>query len=215
MSHVVYTLVYNRAVRTMDLIEPYAKLIPIRHINFTTPENGRKRLLDKGKELYQEYLANLDWSKTLTFAGECLPQKADGTPDTEQEKSDVVHDLLAFLAEEMTRLNKEKQSRIKAFLAWLEKEILKGSVEDQRNKTMIKGFHNSTFEDLLDVLKKNKVVKDPCPANVRDTIWKGNQVMTSQLRVVPLPRTGLTDCTSLKPKVKKNTPPMPIDIYFS
>ena len=82
----------------------------------------------------------------------------------------MVHDLLAFLTEEMTRLNKEKQSRIKGFLTWLEKEILKGSVEDQKNKTRIKDFHNNTFEDLLDVLKQNKVVQDPCPANVRDTI---------------------------------------------
>jgi hypothetical protein len=48
--------------------------------------------------------------------------------------------------------------------------VLKGSVEDQKNKTRIKDFHNNTFEDLLDVLKKNKAVPDPCPSNVRDTI---------------------------------------------
>ncbi len=82
----------------------------------------------------------------------------------------MVHDLLDFLAEEMTQLNKAKQERIKNFLTWLEKEILKDSVEDQKNKTRIKGFDNKTLEDLLEVLKKNKVVKDPCPANVRDTI---------------------------------------------
>jgi hypothetical protein len=101
---------------------------------------------------------------------ECLPQKTDGTPDTEHERSDVVHDLLAFLAEEMTRLNKEKQSRIKAFLFWLEKEIIKGSIEDQKNKTRIKTFYDGTLEELIDVLKKNKVVPDPCPSNIRDTI---------------------------------------------
>ena len=149
---------------------PQAEKLPVRAINFTTPEKERRQLLENGKGLYQEYLASHDWGKALAFVGECLPQKADGTPDVEQEKSDVVHDLLAFLAEEMTRLNKEKQSRIKAFLSWLEKEILKGSVEDQKNKTRIKDFHNNTFEDLLDVLKKNKVLKDPCPSDVRDTI---------------------------------------------
>ena len=31
-------------------------------------------------------------------------------------------------------------------------------------------WDNHTFEDLLDVLRKNKVVPDPCPSNVRDTI---------------------------------------------
>ena len=70
----------------------------------------------------------------------------------------------------MTRLNKEKQAKIKDFLNWLEKEILKGSVEDQKNKTKIKDFHKDTFESLLDVLKKNKAIPNPCPSNIRDTI---------------------------------------------
>ncbi len=149
---------------------PQLSVLPIRRINFATPKKQRKQLIEKGKKLYQDYLLSHDWGKLLAFVAECLPQKADGTPDTEQEESDVVHDLLAFLAEEMTRLNKEKQSMIKGFLIWLEKEILKGSVEDQKNKTRIKDFHNNTFEDLLDVLKKNKVVPDPCPSYKRDTI---------------------------------------------
>jgi hypothetical protein len=144
--------------------------IPIRCINFTTSEKEGTQLFEQAKKLYQQYLETHDKSMVLTFVSQQLPQTPDGAPDTEHEHSDVIHDLLAFLAEEMTRLNKEKQSKIKGFLAWLEKEILKGSVEDQKNKTKIKDFHESTFEDLLDVLKKNKVVPDPCPANVRDTI---------------------------------------------
>ncbi len=39
------------------------------------------------------------------------------------EQSDVVHDFLAFLAEEMIRLNKEKQAEMRNFLAWLEAEL--------------------------------------------------------------------------------------------
>ena len=50
------------------------------------------------------------------------------------------------------------------------KEILKGSVEDQKNKTKIKDFHEDTFESLLDILKKNKAVPAPCPSNIRDII---------------------------------------------
>jgi len=99
-----------------------------------------------------------------------LPVKEDGVPDMEHEQSDVVHDLLAFLAEEMTRLNKEKQSRIKHFLTWLEKDILKGSIEDQKNKTKIRNFHEGTLEELMGVLKKNKVIPDPCPSGTWDTI---------------------------------------------
>lgn len=169
-SWYTYRFIFNKAIRTMHYRPGYADFSPIRRIYFTTPEKDRKELVEQGKELYQEYLHSHNWSKVLPFVAECLPQEADGTPNTEHEKSDVVHDLLAFLAEEMPRLNKEKQSKIKSFLAWLEKEILKGSVEDQKNKTRMKDFHKNTFEDLLEVLKKNKVAPDPCPSNIRDTI---------------------------------------------
>jgi len=149
---------------------PQLDVLPVRVINFTTPKEQRGQLLEEARKLYQEYLDNQNWDKILAFVFERLPVNEDGIPDMKHAQSDVVHDLLAFLAEEMTRLNKEKQSRIKDFLTWLEKEILKGSVEDQRNKTKIKGFHEETFESLLDILKKNKAVKDPCPADMRDTI---------------------------------------------
>jgi len=170
ISWYVYDFIFNRAVRSMDLYPAYVGRIPIRRINFTTPEEERKQLVEQAKKLYQEYLDSWSRDKIIAFVAERLPIKEDGTPDMEHKQSGVIHDLLAFLAEEMTRLNKEKQSSIKAFLSWLEKEILNTSVEDQKNKTRIKDFHNNTFEDLLDVLKKNKVVKDPCPSEVRDTI---------------------------------------------
>jgi len=38
-----------------------------------------------------------------------LPKDAEGNFITAQEKSDVVHDLLAFLAEQMLEMNKLKQ----------------------------------------------------------------------------------------------------------
>jgi type I restriction-modification system DNA methylase subunit len=155
----------NNNVSTNEL-----ERLPIRLIHLNTPERERKQLLNQAKRLYQEHMDSKYWDRILTFVVGLLPLREDGKPDTEHEKSDVVHDLLAFLAGEMMRLNKEKQSSIKAFLSWLEKEILKSSVDDQKNKTKIKDFHNNTFEDLLDVLKKNNVVKDPCPSDVRDTI---------------------------------------------
>ncbi len=153
-----------------DMNQAYLEKLPIRHVTFATPQAERERLVADGKRLFEEYLQSKVWSKVLSFVADRLPQKADGSPHTEREQSDVVHDLLAFLAEEMTRLNKEKQAKIKAFLDWLEKEILKGSVENQKNKTKIKGFHESTFEDLLDTLKKNKVVDDPCPSKIREAV---------------------------------------------
>jgi type I restriction-modification system DNA methylase subunit len=166
-----FRLVYISEEELFPHIQKYQLAsAPIRPINFTTPEKERKQLFEKAKNLYQEYLGNQNWDKILAFVAELLPTKEDGTPDMEHEQSDVIHDLLAFLAEEMTRLNKEKQSRIKHFLTWLEKEIIKGSVEEQKNKTKIKNFHEGTLEGLMDVLKTNKVIPDPCPSSTWDTI---------------------------------------------
>jgi len=144
--------------------------LPLRLINFTTPAKEREQLLDQAKELYQEYLGSKDGSKILAFISKLLPLKEDETPDMEHEHSDVVHDLLAFLAEEITRLNKEKQDKIRGFLTWIGKEIIKGSIEDQKNKTKIKTFHEGTVEELMDVLKKNKSIPDPCPSNIWNTL---------------------------------------------
>jgi len=144
--------------------------LPIRIIAPNTSGEERQQLLDQAKELYWEFLGSSDEDKILAFISELLPLKEAGTPDTEREHSDIIHNLLSFLAEEMTRLNKEKQSRVKAFLSWLEKEIVKGSVEDQKNKTRIRSFHEGTLDELMDVLKKNKAVPDPCPSNIWDAI---------------------------------------------
>ena len=38
------------------------------------------------------------------------------------EQSGVVHDLLAFLAEQMIELNKQKQKEIQGFLGWVERK---------------------------------------------------------------------------------------------
>jgi len=87
------------------------------------------------------------------------------------EQSDVVHDLLAFLAEEMIRLNQEKQKEMKAFLSWLEAELQvrpdkKGNtgIEALTGKTKLKNYLGDyqkgepelPFEDLWEILRKNK-----------------------------------------------------------
>ena len=51
---------------------------------------------------------------------DCLPQDEAGGFVAGRERSDVVHDLLAFLAERMLEMNKEKQQEISGFLGWLE-----------------------------------------------------------------------------------------------
>ena len=136
--------------------------LPIRGINFTTPKVERQRLVKEGKNLYQEFLQIEDWGKVLSFAGERLPQKPDGSPETEREQSDVVHDLLTFLAEEMIRLHKEKQAEIKGFLTWLE-SYLGVSVENLRNKTKIKEYWKveGGWSSFLSTLEQNRRAIEP------------------------------------------------------
>jgi hypothetical protein len=87
------------------------------------------------------------------------------------EESDVVHDLLAFLAEEMIRLNQGKRAAMKEFLKWLvttlkilpDKDGKKG-IDVLTGKSKIadypadyqKGEPVLAWEELLDILRKNK-----------------------------------------------------------
>ncbi len=73
----------------------------------------------------------------------------------EGERSDVVHDILAHLAEVMIRMNKEKQEEIRGFLDWLE-ERMDARIDDLSNKTKVFAYYEIEFSELLGVLKKNK-----------------------------------------------------------
>jgi len=71
------------------------------------------------------------------------------------EESDVVHDLLAFLAEQMVEMNKAKNVEIKAFLNFVESEI-GVSVDSLSNKTLIQEYYTNDFTKFIDALVKNK-----------------------------------------------------------
>jgi len=73
-----------------------------------------------------------------------------------------VHDLLAFLAEQMLEMNKQKQQEIRGFLGWLE-GFVGAKVEDLTPKTKLQGYYEHDYESFLAVLKKNrrKLAVDP------------------------------------------------------
>jgi hypothetical protein len=125
---------------------------PIRRISFTTPAPERARL---GAELQELYHAE-KFDEILASVDACLPKDALGNFIAEQERSDVVHDLLAFLAEKMLEMNKEKRQEIKGFLSWLEELEIGAKVEDLSLKTKIQAYYDLEFPEFLAVLKKNK-----------------------------------------------------------
>ena len=137
--------------------------LPIRRISFTTPANERTRLLEKAKDLYTYCLTKDNQTCVTGFVEHHLSK--------EPEESDVVHDLLAFLAEEMIRLNKEKRAVQKELLDWLVTTLRilpdkddrkgidvltgKGKLADYPGDYQ-KGESPLAVEELLNILQKNK-----------------------------------------------------------
>ncbi|MDD3566241.1 MAG: TaqI-like C-terminal specificity domain-containing protein [Methanothrix sp.] len=134
-----------------ELRSVHMETIPIRRISFSTPEDERRRRAEKLKEL----CAAGQFEKVLEVVDGCLPKDAAGEFVAEGERSDVVHDLLAHLAEEMIRMNKEKQEEIRGFLAWLE-EFIGARIDDISNKTKVSAYYEIEFSELLSIMKKNK-----------------------------------------------------------
>ncbi|MCX6031108.1 MAG: N-6 DNA methylase [Chloroflexi bacterium] len=137
-----------------------AKQFPIPPISFTTPAAERARLAEEGCRLYEQFGAASDAAPVLNFVEHHLAQG----------QSDVVHDLLAYLAERMIAMNREKQAEVKGFLAWLSRET-GANINTLNNKTRVqaylgdyqKGEPHATLEELLDILRQNrrKLAVDP------------------------------------------------------
>ncbi len=200
------------------------RALPIRRIAFTTPPDERKRLVDAGITEATEWIERIEGDSVSFSAfsdsafGRWLDERLSPihTPDPELvrqhnadplnkdwqlpeegpvEQSDVVHDLLAHLAEQMVEMNKEKQAEIKGFLNWLEREI-GASIDDLSNKTKLrnylgdyqKGEPHLTLEELLAILRRNrrKLRVDPSARAFQERLEREYQASLDKL--LPLKR---------------------------
>jgi type I restriction-modification system DNA methylase subunit len=164
--------------------------IPICCISFVTPLKKRKKQTDEVKTMCRLYLDTNNPDTIFHFVKSILVKKY--RPDAELVKkhnsdpinkncqikeddlcdqSDVVHDILAFLAERMIEINKDKQKETSGFLEWLESQLKiqpdkKGNVgiETLTGKTQIKNYlgdyqkgeEHLSFEDFWKIIEKNK-----------------------------------------------------------
>jgi hypothetical protein len=133
LSWYMYRFVYNRAIRTMHLDESYTAKLPVPQISFTTSHSERERLTHETIGAYDIG----DNNGVLSRAAAAL----------EVGKSDVVHDLLAHLAQCMIDPNKQKLVEVKRFLDWLEGKLRltpknDGStgIDSLMGKTVIQGY---------------------------------------------------------------------------
>ena len=145
----------------------YLYKLPIRRITFTTPAEERARLGAQLQDLY----AQEKYEEILAAVQDCLPQDGAGGFIAGSERSDVVHDLLAFLAERMLEMNKQKQQEIRGFLGWLEGYV-GAKVEDLSPKTKVQSYYEHDYESLLAALKKNrkKLAVDPARREPGETL---------------------------------------------
>ena len=141
------------ALLTLILAAYQITAIPVPRIPFDTPSTERQRHAKQGRRFYEQFCTEQDETRILDFVAGHL----------EASRSDVVHDLLAFLAEQMIEMNKQKQTEVKGFLAWLEREV-GASIDNLTRKTHLRNYLGDyqkdephlALEDVLDILRRNR-----------------------------------------------------------
>jgi hypothetical protein len=121
--------------------------LPIRRIAFTTPARKRAVRVDKAKRLYEESLAANDAQDALCFI----------EAELQAERADIVHDLLAFLAERMTAMNQQKRTTAKQFLTDL-KDFHGIDARTLNPKTKLDEFWKLEAADVFAHLRNNTKV---------------------------------------------------------
>lgn len=115
--------------------------------------------------------------------------------------------MLAYIAEQMLELNKQKQAEIKSFLQWLER-FIGCPVDSLTNKSKIQNYLGDyskdephiSFDELIEVLKKNKnkLKIDPVARKEQQTLEKEYQASLDTL--LPL-KMQLMRCDQLIDKI--------------
>jgi hypothetical protein len=137
--------------------------LPLHRLSFTTPAGKRKELLGQACQLYENYKMRNSPVEILEFVNILFLRRL--------ESIDVVHDLLAYLAEQMTNLNKQKLTEVRQLLSWLAKELKiqpdnKGNtgIDALAGKSTIKSYLGDyqknedalPLDSLMDILHKNR-----------------------------------------------------------
>jgi len=122
----------------------YIGELPIRRIDFTTPGADRKRHGKKVQQAYERGVRGGGDAAVLALVDEHM----------KAARTDVVHDLLAFLAERMTAMNKEKHETARGFLTNL-KDFHGVDAHSLKPKTRLDEFWTLEPVDVFAHLKAN------------------------------------------------------------
>jgi type I restriction-modification system DNA methylase subunit len=125
----------------------YLNPFPVPGISFTTLPGERARLVEDVTERYYAYLEHGEDVMVRAFVAARL--------EAEPEQADVVHDLLAFLAEQMIDLHRQKQAEAHGFLGWLA-DYTGLPVDDWALKTSLRRYYEHDWAEMQRVLKRNQ-----------------------------------------------------------
>jgi hypothetical protein len=121
--------------------------LPIPRIEFTTPPEKRKELVEEALLRYEAYLEHGEDVSVRAFIGTRLME--------EPEQADVVHDILAHLAGRMIEMHKHKQAEVKGFLGWLTNYTGR-PVDDWALKTYLRQYYEHDWGEMQRILKRNQ-----------------------------------------------------------
>ena len=167
---------FNWVFQEYEVKPAHLRRLPVCPIEFITPEHKRESL---GQDFAQLHRDSTDPAAPLAFAEDQLNQ--------EPARTDVVHDILAFLAGRMIEMNKERGEEISGFVSWLERHI-GASVDKLVGKTKLKQYHESDLPTLLGVLRqtpnRRRVKVNPDARSVQEEIER--EFNASVARLAPL-----------------------------
>ena len=123
------------------------------------------KALDDARRLYQEFLVDHNQIHVTEFVSQLLPINKDdafvafeNSATGTEEKSDVAHDFLAFLANEMIRLSESKHAEMRHLGDWIGKELrVKGRSVNGYLDGVLKCHDMSgpSFDIVMEALGKN------------------------------------------------------------
>ncbi len=167
-----------------------ARRLPIRRISFTTPAETRAALAAEAQGLAAAAVTTGDFAAVLAFVAAQLA--------AQPERSDVIHDLLVGLAEQMIAMNKQKGDEMRGFLAWLARET-GAKIDDLTGKSRLRDYLGDYQKDaaplpfndpsagsgpsLLTILRKNarKLAVDPGGRKFQESLKKEYEVSLAVL----------------------------------
>lgn len=159
--------------------------LPLPYFSFDTPSHVRKQLMDQVITTYTSSIDHNDNLHLMDFVDNQLSES----------HSDVVHDILAFLAERMTELNRQKYDAAKQFLTDL-KDFHGIDVHNLKPKTKLNEFWKLEISDVFAHFQSNR--KTLSTANVRlteaDEVKIRSRFQKSKDTIIPLEsRIAFTD----------------------